>query len=446
MNAATLQRYESAGMISGLKVAPDNFTPEAASAHAKEIATARKGLVEAMKNVEKEATEENIDKALDAVRVLNTYPSRFLLADEATQAELSKNPTFTAALNAATEDLNKIREPLEKGFAARPLSGLDRTFAETVINNAEELSKVFTAPNPTVSVPVSKEANGTSKKSAIAGAASVISVGGDMRRKIDILAHGTPYSTQLGIEATAKLKAIREELLERMEKSTHLADCELLRAVRQIRIPDDEQSWMAEANLPPEKRASFKLREIMVQYFRDCACAALNPPCQPCDDTGVLLACLEVKDCQVLRICNLERTFVLNGVSLRYWFSLDRLGDQIEKLCCPQPKAAAPLQPGASESDETRFVMAAIAQLMKVCGIDDKDVKTKKALRGLGAERLSLTSQGGAISNALSFGPQLTTMMGRVSDSRFSELSRKNADLDAEVNMLKDRLQKLEAK
>ena len=47
--------------------------------------------------------------------------------------------------------------------------------------------------------------------------------------------------------------------------------------------------------------------------------SALNPPCQPCDDSAVKLACLTVDDCEVISICNLERTFVLSAPAIRYW-------------------------------------------------------------------------------------------------------------------------------
>src|SRR5205085_8473929 len=53
-----------------------------------------------------------------------------------------------------------------------------------------------------------------------------------------------------------------------------------------------------------------------------------------CDDMSVLLACLEVKDCEVVKVCNLERNFVLTAVALRYWLPIERLGDVIEEICC----------------------------------------------------------------------------------------------------------------
>jgi hypothetical protein len=77
------------------------------------------------------------------------------------------------------------------------------------------------------------------------------------------------------------------------------------------------------------------LGQALLRYLLDCVCAALNPACQPCNDPAVLLACLEVKDCKVVRICNLERTFVISPTAVRYWVPLHLLGWLIEQVCCP---------------------------------------------------------------------------------------------------------------
>jgi hypothetical protein len=66
-----------------------------------------------------------------------------------------------------------------------------------------------------------------------------------------------------------------------------------------------------------------------------CFCDAILPPCGSCDDQGVLLACLEMLDCEVVEICNLERRFVLTPVTLRYWFpEIDTAFEALENQCC----------------------------------------------------------------------------------------------------------------
>lgn len=67
----------------------------------------------------------------------------------------------------------------------------------------------------------------------------------------------------------------------------------------------------------------------------DCACAAINPPCPPCDDAGVLLACFEVDKCKVVKICNTVRQYVLAPSSLRYW---DLLDIPHPAICCGERK------------------------------------------------------------------------------------------------------------
>ena len=132
--------------------------------------------------------------------------------------------------------------------------------------------------------------------------------------------------------ATSPAAALREELLDRLDLSPRTGDCRLRFDVESIRIPGENASSEEHA------RALALLTQAWVRYLKDCICAALNPPCAPCDDPAVLLACLTVKDCEVVEICNLKRKFVISGPALRYWLPpLNLLGDLLEKLCCPDP-------------------------------------------------------------------------------------------------------------
>lgn len=66
-----------------------------------------------------------------------------------------------------------------------------------------------------------------------------------------------------------------------------------------------------------------------------CICGSANPPCQPCDDPGVLLAMIEVKDCEVIDICSLVRKWVITPVALRYWApQVGLLGQYLALNCC----------------------------------------------------------------------------------------------------------------
>lgn len=81
-------------------------------------------------------------------------------------------------------------------------------------------------------------------------------------------------------------------------------------------------------------RAGSELAELFTRVVTDCICAALNPPCAPCEDTDVLLACLEVRDCTVVRICNADRDYVISGSALRYWLPTGLLHQGVEFSCC----------------------------------------------------------------------------------------------------------------
>jgi hypothetical protein len=82
------------------------------------------------------------------------------------------------------------------------------------------------------------------------------------------------------------------------------------------------------------------------RFLVDCVCAAFNPPCPPCDDTGVLLACFEVDHCKVVRICSTVRCYVLAPTTLRYWGLLDT--SSLASACCSQ-KAVDKSRPSLGE-------------------------------------------------------------------------------------------------
>jgi hypothetical protein len=127
---------------------------------------------------------------------------------------------------------------------------------------------------------------------------------------------------------------IRDWLLDQLNNSPFLTDCKLRGRVSSMVLPSFGQQigargaqTLVSANRP--------LLEASLEYLRDCICRALNPACQPCEDSAVLLACLEVEECDVVRICNMERRFVLSPAAVRYWLPpLQLLGNIAEKLCC----------------------------------------------------------------------------------------------------------------
>jgi hypothetical protein len=143
-------------------------------------------------------------------------------------------------------------------------------------------------------------------------------------------AYAAPYSAAMNQEFSNALNQLREWLLNRIDKRPLHGDCKLRDEIWSIRIPE-ETRVVSETFA----NAALRLARLLLRYLIDCICAALNPPCPPCEDPGVKLACLEVDDCEVIYICNLERTYVLSAVALRYWIPLlHQIGEALEKLCC----------------------------------------------------------------------------------------------------------------
>lgn len=140
-------------------------------------------------------------------------------------------------------------------------------------------------------------------------------------------------------EQARRLAWLRSSLLDLVERSPHLTDCALRRDLNSLPASFDGLAEHSnEAARDSFEQVQLALASAVYRYYLDCICAAMNPPCRPCQDPGVLIACLEVQDCEVTKICNTERTFVLNGMSMRHWIPLLReLGDALETVCCELP-------------------------------------------------------------------------------------------------------------
>jgi hypothetical protein len=126
---------------------------------------------------------------------------------------------------------------------------------------------------------------------------------------------------------------VRNWLIERLSKSSFVTDCTLKRRVYDLTLPRLEDQ--TEAELGVAARNSKDLAVMFIDYLRGSVCRVLNPACLPCDDSAVLLACLDWEECEVKRICNMERTFVMSPAAIRYWLPpLQLVGNLLERFCC----------------------------------------------------------------------------------------------------------------
>jgi hypothetical protein len=181
-------------------------------------------------------------------------------------------------------------------------------------------------------------------------------------------------------------KAAKEALLDLLDAMPQLTDCRLRADLAAIAVPLEGASL-----IEPRRH----LVHVYVRLLRDCICRAVLPPCPPCDDIGVLLACIELADCKVIDICNLERKFVLTAPTFRYWFPVNLFGDLIERLCCseirledePAPEkppilgargaAAAAAQPviakRTSNNDTDALLNMVSDHVLKTFGLTERD-------------------------------------------------------------------------
>jgi hypothetical protein len=179
--------------------------------------------------------------------------------------------------------------------------------------------------------------------------------------QLGMLAQGRPLDDSVLSLLRSGSAALRDWLLARVDSDLALADCELrsnLAALSMTKTP-----VVDEAALRSVGQASSALIDLFTRYLADCMCTSLNPPCVPCENTDVLLACLEVQDCEVVRICNAERDYVVSGSALRHWLPARLLHEQIECFCCQDKPEHLPAsrEPGKLSFQEKGFGAAEAA-------------------------------------------------------------------------------------
>lgn len=149
-----------------------------------------------------------------------------------------------------------------------------------------------------------------------------------------MLQAGAPFTPTSLARLRLEVARIKAFLAERLSHAARLTRCDLRARLDEVRLAEvDDASLDGVSGLAS---VADRLAALLLEYMRDCFCLALNPPCAPpCEDPAVLLACLEVRDCEVVDICDMSRRFVLSATALRYWLPpLDWVGALLERACC----------------------------------------------------------------------------------------------------------------
>ncbi len=269
-------------------------------------------------------------------------------------------------------------------------------------------------------------------------------------------AYNVPTSLKLNRQFNRDLSQMRDWLLDRLDGKVLSSDCRLRRDVLAVSLPDTETD---DGEIVGE--AARRLVELLFRYLIDCICAALNPPCQPCEDSAVKLACLTVENCEVTRICNLERTFVLSGPAMRYWLPfLHTIGELFEKFCCetvvrfprrdPAPQPEPEQQPVILRAqNQMRLTTPAYSriegapQLQALYRLANLDAETVKTAVNLGGGLTGLAALGGNFS-AVPFDFDLPAFSKRIDDAAMGFMDRSQIkesmlrDVRGELATMKD--------
>jgi len=164
----------------------------------------------------------------------------------------------------------------------------------------------------------------------------------DRQQVITFLAqHGVVVDRELLRRLREDQAGLREWLLARLRRINLTTDCRLLADVEAIVISEDTGGEEGEGILRTLDSRT-ELEQALQRYAAECVCGALLPPCPDCDDACVPLAVIEVRECEVVHVCNLERRIALTGTALSHWIPRERLMGVLDQVCCQLPREPIP--------------------------------------------------------------------------------------------------------
>ena len=116
--------------------------------------------------------------------------------------------------------------------------------------------------------------------------------------------------------------------------------CASIKTLNQLDCPPSLDNESVHAYSTRIRRPIYDLVGLIVQYLIDCICQTLLPKCPPppCNDK-LILACVTVKNNEILRICNFScRDHAGAFPTVSYWLSIipviPLLKELIAKFCC----------------------------------------------------------------------------------------------------------------
>ncbi len=239
--------------------------------------------------------------------------------------------------------------------------------------------------------------------------------------------HGAAFRSSQLHQLQLDVAGLKAWLLERLESSASLTSCKLAERLKAIRLDDDFATGLDGSQVERLSRSALRIALILLEYLRDCVCLALNPVCSDCKDPRVLLACLEVRDCEVVDICNMSRRFVLSPAAMRYWLPpLSSLGDLIERFCC-EYEFGLPAEDPTYDDFYRRETQYIAHQPLRSPAFADADPRVTEAADALSVDTGRLESIGRAAT-------ELGMVAWGATTGRIRELSRRTARAVAETD------------
>ena len=135
-------------------------------------------------------------------------------------------------------------------------------------------------------------------------------------------------------EANRRFVLRRDFLLEAIDAGP-LTHCDLRDRLCKLRFPELRDNWQ-----PAAEAAFAELLAIFRQIERDRVCDLFLIKCPDCDEGGVVLACITVRNRKVVNICNLERTQLLTPRLANDIFQTltANAKNRLEQFCCAAPR------------------------------------------------------------------------------------------------------------
>ena len=251
-----------------------------------------------------ELSEKVLRRTLDNVQTLGTAIARWELLDAAGKNQLlQKSVNLGSNIDQSRELLNDLTPKI-----------------------GERAPQFFTSP-------IEVAAANATVANSLKYIDSELSIEQRRTYEANLYAYSVISNREYNSQVNQDLANFKNWLLRKMHRCPPTTECGLIKEVSAVVIPESDS--ISDATVS----AIDTLVRVFIRYLLDCICTALIPPCPSCDDPAVKLACLEVKDCEVDNICNMERTFLLTEHNLRYWLPfLHGFGETLEKLCCQLSK------------------------------------------------------------------------------------------------------------